>query len=327
VNYVGVDVNTASRELLRFVAGVNASLARHVVAHRNEHGPFSNRMQLLSVERFGPKAFEQAAGFLRIRNGDNPLDNTAVHPESYGVVAAMAADLEVPLDQITAVPDRLKQVDIRRYTSDSIGEPTLKDILSELEKPGRDPREEFRYATFREDVNAIKDLAPGMVLEGVVTNVANFGAFVDIGVHRDGLVHVSQLSHHFVRDPQEVVKVGQVVRVRVLEVNEKLNRIGLSMKIEEKPRPEKRPREAKRTAQPSRDGSGEKAGHAGKRPDKPKHEKPEREAPKHEKPRRDQAGPRPEPRKPAPEPARQEKPRPEKPQYTVEDLMRKFNTR
>lgn len=237
VNYVGVDLNTASKELLTFVSGMSPAVAKNVVSYRNENGVFKNRRELLKVPKLGPKAFEQAAGFLRIRGGDNPLDNTAVHPESYPVVRAIASDLDLPLGQITQASERLKSINLQKYVTDSIGLPTLQDILSELEKPGRDPRAEFKYATFKEGVNEISDLQVGMELEGIVTNVANFGAFVDIGVHQEGLVHVSQLSDRFVRDPKEVVKVGQVVKVRVLEVNEQLRRISLSMRQSDRPNP------------------------------------------------------------------------------------------
>ncbi|MEH2446636.1 MAG: Tex family protein [Nostoc sp.] len=230
VNYVGVDLNTASKELLTSVSGITASVANNIVAQRNQHGAFKNRRQLLKVPKLGPKAFEQAAGFLRIRGGENPLDNTAVHPESYSVVEAIASDLNVPLNQVTQIAEKLKKTNLKKYVTDSVGEPTLRDILSELEKPGRDPRAEFKYATFREGIKEIRDLKVGMELEGIITNVANFGAFVDIGVHQDGLVHISQLADRFVDDPNKVVKVGQVVKVQVLEINEKLKRISLSMK-------------------------------------------------------------------------------------------------
>ncbi|WAL59146.1 Tex family protein [Thermocoleostomius sinensis] len=230
VNYVGVDLNTASKQLLTFVSGINAAIANNIVAYRNQNGAFTNRRELLKVPKLGPKAFEQAAGFLRIRDGSNPLDNTAVHPESYQVVEAIAKDLQVSLSQVTQISERLKRTDLKKYVTDTIGEPTLRDILAELEKPGRDPRAEFKYATFQEGVKEICDLKPGMQLEGVVTNVANFGAFVDIGVHQDGLVHVSQLADRFVSDPKQIIKVGQVVKVRVLEVNEALKRISLSMR-------------------------------------------------------------------------------------------------
>jgi uncharacterized protein len=230
VNFVGVDLNLASKELLSFVSGLTPSVARNILAYRNEHGAFRDRDDLRQVTKFGPKTFEQAAGFLRIRGGNNPLDNTAVHPESYWVVQKIAGDLNLSLARITEAGDKLKAPDLGKYVTAGIGEPTLRDIITELEKPGRDPRTEFRYATFNEDVKEIKDLVPGMVLEGVVTNVANFGAFVDIGVHQDGLVHVSQLADRFIDDPKKVVKVGQIVKVRVLEVNQLLKRIALSMK-------------------------------------------------------------------------------------------------
>ncbi|WP_293337346.1 Tex family protein [Microcoleus sp. CAWBG58] len=237
VNYVGVDLNTASKELLTFVSGMTATVAKNIVNYRNENGAFKNRRQLLKVPKLGPKAFEQAAGFLRIRGGENPLDNTAVHPESYPVVQAIAKDLSLPLTEITQISAKVKTVDIKKYVTEKVGEPTLRDIISELEKPGRDPRAEFKYATFQAGINEISDLQVGMELEGIITNVANFGAFVDVGVHQDGLVHISQLADRFVDDPKQIVKVGQVVKVRVLEVNEKLKRVSLTMKLQEKPQP------------------------------------------------------------------------------------------
>ncbi len=233
VNYVGVDLNTASKELLTFVSGITPAIANNIVTYRNQKGAFRNRRELLKVPKLGPKAFELAAGFLRIRDGDNPLDNTAVHPESYGVVEVIAASVNVPLAQITQVSSRLTSLDLKQYVTDTIGLPTLRDVIGELEKPGRDPRAEFKYATFQEGIKEVADLQVGMKLEGIVTNVVNFGAFVDIGVHQDGLVHISQLADRFVKDPQEIVKVGQVVKVQVLEVNEKLKRISLSMKAVE----------------------------------------------------------------------------------------------
>jgi protein Tex len=230
VNFVGVNLNTASKELLGYVAGVTPGVAKNIIEFRNERGGFRSRRELLDVPRFGPKTFEQAAGFLRIRGGEHPLDNTAVHPESYHIVETIARDLDVSLERIEELSAKANDIDITRYVTGTIGEPTLRDIIRELEKPGRDPREEFHTAAFAEDINEIRDLKTGMVLEGVVTNVANFGAFVDIGVHQDGLVHISQLADRFVRDPKEVVKVGQIVRVTVLEIDEKLKRISLSMK-------------------------------------------------------------------------------------------------
>jgi uncharacterized protein len=238
VNYVGVDLNTASKELLTFVSGLTPTIAKNIVTYRNENGAFKNRRQLLKVAKLGPKTYEQAAGFLRIRGGENPLDNTAVHPESYPVVKAIAADLNVPLTDIAKASDQLKSVKLDKYVTELVGIPTLRDIIAELEKPGRDPRAQFKSATFKEGVNELKDLQPGMELEGVVTNVANFGAFVDIGVHQDGLVHISQLADRFVDNPNQVVKVGQVVKVRVLSVDEKLKRISLTMRSQqERPNP------------------------------------------------------------------------------------------
>ncbi|MDJ0714494.1 MAG: Tex family protein [Prochloraceae cyanobacterium] len=230
VNYVGVDLNTASVELLTYVSGITPTIANNIVAYRDRNGAFRNRRELLKVAKLGPKAFELAAGFLRIRNGDNPLDNTAVHPESYQVVEAIASEIDVPLAQITQVKSRLQDLDLKKFVTDTVGLPTLEDLISELEKPGRDPRSQFKYATFKEGIKEIADLKLEMELEGIVTNVVNFGAFVDIGVHQDGLVHISQLSDRFVEDPKKIIKVGQVVKVRVLEVNEKLKRISLSMK-------------------------------------------------------------------------------------------------
>jgi protein Tex len=229
VNFVGVDLNTASQQLLTFVSGINATVANNIVQYRDENGAFADRKTLLKVPKLGPKAYEQAAGFLRIRGGKNPLDNTAVHPERYALVATIAKDLGVDLNETAEVAQKLQQ-NLHRYVNEQVGEPTLRDIARELEKPGRDPRAAFQYATFREDIKEMRDLRVGLELEGVVTNVANFGAFVDIGVHQDGLVHVSQLADRFVSDPKEIVKVGQVVKVRVLEVNESLKRISLSMR-------------------------------------------------------------------------------------------------
>ena len=231
VNFVGVDLNTASKELLTFVSGLSASVANNIITYRNQNGAFRDRRHLLKVPKLGAKAFEQAAGFLRIRNGDHPLDNTAVHPESYKVVEAIARDLNISLSDISQAADKLKTVNLKQYVTDAIGEPTLRDILRELEKPGRDPRAEFKYATFSDAIQKISDLQIGMEIEGIITNVANFGAFVDIGVHQDGLVHISQLADRFVSDPKQIVKVGQVVKVRVLEINESLKRISLSMKL------------------------------------------------------------------------------------------------
>lgn len=230
VNYVGVDLNTASWALLSYVSGLGASLAKAIVKYRDERGGFPTRRALLDVPRFGAKAFEQSAGFLRIREGSNPLDNTAVHPERYPLVESMAADLGVSLAVLVADPTLVSRIDLKRYVTEQAGLPTLKDILEELKKPGRDPRSEFRTVDFRDDVREPSDLKEGMVLQGVVTNVTAFGAFVDVGVHQDGLVHVSHLANRFVKDPNEVVSVGMVVKVKVLAVDLARTRISLSIR-------------------------------------------------------------------------------------------------
>lgn len=230
VNAVGVELNTASAPLLAAVSGLSEGLASAIVAHRDANGPFKTRRDLLKVARLGPKAFEQAAGFLRIRGGAEPLDASSVHPEAYEVARKIVAACGRDIRSLMGDSATLSKLDPRRFVDERFGLPTVKDILGELEKPGRDPRPEFRTATFAEGVNEIGDLKPGMMLEGTVTNVAAFGAFVDIGVHQDGLVHVSQLADRFVRDPHEVVKAGDVVQVRVVEVDVARKRIGLTMK-------------------------------------------------------------------------------------------------
>ncbi|MFH1051185.1 MAG: Tex family protein [bacterium] len=230
VNYVGVDLNTASKELLTYVSGISPNIAKNIIEWRNTNGAFSNRKQLMKVKMFGTKAFEQSAGFLRIRNGENILDNTAVHPESYHIVEKIIKDMELSKDKISDIPLKLSENDLKKYVSENIGMPTLIDIIEELRKPGRDPREEFKYAKFESGIKEISDLRIGMQLEGVITNVTNFGAFVDIGVHQDGLVHISELAYRFVKHPSEVVSVGKIVKVLVLEVNTNLKRINLSMK-------------------------------------------------------------------------------------------------
>ena len=235
VNAVGVDVNTASAPLLARISGLTASLAEAIVRYRDQHGPFPNREALKKVPRLGEKTFEQAAGFLRIPNGDNPLDASAVHPEAYPVVERILADIKRSVREVMGDVETLKKIDPARYTDERFGLPTVRDILRELEKPGRDPRPEFKTAAFKEGVEELTDLEPGMVLEGVVTNVTNFGAFVDIGVHQDGLVHISMMSHKFVKDPREVVKAGDIVRVKVLEVDVPRKRIALSMRLDETP--------------------------------------------------------------------------------------------
>ena len=237
VNRVGVDLNTASWALLRYVAGINERTAHKIVEHRNENGRFKSRVELRAVSGFGPKTFEQAAGFLRIRGGEQPLDMTAVHPESYPIVERIAASLGVTVAELIAKPELVEKIDLARFQTESAGIYTLTDIREELRKPGRDPRDRFTVAQFREDVKEIADLQPGMVLEGVVTNVTKFGAFVDIGVHQDGLVHISELSNRFIKEPSEAVKVGQIVKVKVLSADAKAKRIALSIKQLQDPVP------------------------------------------------------------------------------------------
>jgi protein Tex len=230
VNAVGVELNTASKQLLSYVSGLNASLAENIVAWRNENGAFSSREQLKKVPRLGEKAFEQAAGFLRVRGGAHPLDSSAVHPERYPLVEKMADDAGCKVEELLGNEAARKKIDLTKYVSQDVGLPTLKDIVAELAKPGRDPRKQFEVFSFVEGVEKPTDLQIGMKLPGIVTNVTAFGAFVDVGVHQDGLVHVSQLADHFIRDASEVVKVGQKVQVTVVEVDLKRNRIALSMK-------------------------------------------------------------------------------------------------
>jgi uncharacterized protein len=230
VNAVGVEVNTASKQLLTYVSGLGPQLAQNIVDYRNTNGPFKTRTELKKVARLGEKAFEQAAGFLRIRNAKNPLDRSAVHPESYRVVEQMAADQNCSVADLMANEALRKGISLKKYATDTIGMPTLQDIMNELAKPGRDPREQFESFSFAEGVNTMEDLRAGMKLPGIVTNVTAFGAFVDIGVHQDGLVHVSELSNRFVSNPAEVVKVQQRVEVTVVSVDIPRKRIALSMK-------------------------------------------------------------------------------------------------
>ncbi|MEA2601714.1 MAG: protein Tex [Acidobacteriota bacterium] len=296
VNRVGVELNTASASLLRRVSGLSERLASSIVHHRDTNGPFRSRKSLLKVTGFGPKTFELSAGFLRVREGENPLDRTAVHPERYEVVQRMAEALAVPVGSLVGNPELVGKVDFSRFADEAhqVGKYTLEDIRNELLRPGRDPRPEFKTPEWRVDVTSVKDLQPGMVLEGRVSNVANFGAFVDIGVHRDGLVHVSELTHRWVADPREAVKVGEIVKVKVLEVDYQRERISLSIKALQQPPVE------------GRHATGS-AGRGG-RPDRPA-------------PDGVSKGGRP-PAKPAPSPA----PKPAaKPAATLEDLMRKFN--
>ena len=282
VNAVGVDVNTASVPLLRRVSGISEGLAAAIVAHRDANGAFRSRRQLLSVPRLGAKAFEQSAGFLRIRGGEDPLDASSVHPEAYPVVRRIVQQTTGDVAALIGNSRALASVDPTRFTDETFGLPTVRDILAELEKPGRDPRPAFRTATFAEGVDTVADLVPGMVLEGVVTNVAAFGAFVDVGVHQDGLVHVSALSTTFVKDPREVVKPGDVVRVKVLAVDVPRNRISLTLRLddevpapgaagERRRRRSDRPQEQADQRRPSRrQGGGQRQGGqaaAGRRPE------------------------------------------------------------
>jgi protein Tex len=261
VNSVGVEVNTASKELLSYVSGLTPALARNIVEYRNQNGPFRSREELMKVARFGEKVFEQSAGFLRIREAENPLDASAVHPESYPIVNQMAADLNCSVKDLMSSAELRRQLDLKKYITEKTGLPTLSDIVNELEKPGRDPRKVFEVFSFTDGVNTISDLKIGMKLPGIVTNVTNFGAFVDIGVHQDGLVHISHLSDRFIKDPKEAVTVQQKVTVTVVEVDVPRKRIGLSMKSEpfaEQPQP---------SAPKKKTGEGK----PGAAPHKPKH--------------------------------------------------------
>ncbi len=253
VNFVGVDLNTASWALLSYVSGVGPSLAKAIVKYRDEQGSFPTRKALLKVPRFGAKGFEQAAGFLRIRGGQHPLDNSAVHPERYALVEAMAADLGVKLEQLTTDPALASRIDLKRYVTGEVGLPTLRDIIEELKKPGRDPRKQFETASFRDDIREIGDLKEGMILQGVVTNVTAFGAFVDIGVHQDGLVHVSHLANKFIKDPNDAVQVGDLVKVKVLSADAQRKRIALSIKEAEPGGSQKaeRPKGSDKKSQPT----------------------------------------------------------------------------
>ena len=261
VNHVGVALNTASAALLSYVAGVSPAVAKKIVDRRDKAGPFKARADLLKVSGLGPKAFQQCAGFLRIPDAANPLDRSAVHPERYGLVERMAGDLGVRLDRLVGDAGLAQGIDLARYVGDGVGMPTLKDIAAELAKPGRDPRATFEPPRFRDDVREMSDLAPGMTLEGVVTNVTAFGAFVDVGVHQDGLVHVSQLADRFVRDPAEVVKVGDRIKVRVLEVDLVRKRIALSARSDAP-----RGREQDRGARPQQPAAGQPPAAKGRSP-------------------------------------------------------------
>ena len=250
VNAVGVDVNTASAPLLARISGLNSTLAHNIVAYRDENGAFANRKQLLKVPRLGEKTFEQAAGFLRINGGSEPLDASAVHPEAYPVVAKMLAKQGITAAELIGNRSQIAQIQAADFIDERFGLPTVRDILAELEKPGRDPRGEFQTAAFAEGVHDMNDLQVGMVLEGVVSNVANFGAFVDIGVHQDGLVHISALADKFVQDPRDVVKAGDVVKVKVLEVDVPRKRIALTMRLNDEAGAEKRGRQPENNSSP-----------------------------------------------------------------------------
>jgi uncharacterized protein len=299
VNYVGVEINLASEELLKHVAGLTRTTASRIVKHRDAHGAFSSRQDLLKVAGLGPKTYEQAAAFLRIPGAANPLDNSAVHPERYAIVNAMAESLKLSIPELIGNHAALAKISTEQFVSDSVGLPTLVDILRELEKPGRDPREEFRNAHFIDAVTKISDLKKGMLLEGTVTNVTAFGAFVDIGVHQDGLVHISELADRFIADPHQAVRVGQVVKVRVLSADTELKRIALSMKSPAAPA-------APAPARPAR---------AEKKPaERSRHDTPQtrRQSAPPAKPQ-----PAAAPRKPAPPP---------RPHFSAADLAKKFNT-
>ena len=310
VNRVGVEVNTASRELLTYVSGLGPALGRAIVKRRDAHGPFRSRQELLTVPRLGPKAFEQAAGFLRIRDAENPLDASAVHPESYPIVDAMARDLGCTVADLLGRADLRERIDPRKYATETVGLPTLTDILAELEKPGRDPRRAFEPFRFAEGVNTLDDLKPGMSLPGIVTNVTQFGAFVDVGVHQDGLVHISQLADRFVRDPAQVVKVHQNVTVRVLDIDRERQRISLSMRTREAP-PKRDDRPTPGHAAPSPPKPGQGAPPAAQEPQRrgprrqppkqgrpPRRERPTRSRPSQRPPRHTETRrpPRPDPR-------------------------------
>jgi uncharacterized protein len=231
VNAVGVDLNSASAALLTRVAGLNKTMANNIVQFRDEQGAFTNRKQLKKVARLGPKAFEQSAGFLRIRGGDNPLDQCAVHPETYPIVEKIIQQLNLDITSLLNNNEQLQQVKISELATEKFGEVTIKDIISELAKPSRDPRPEFKTATFADGINKMSDLKVGMILEGIISNVANFGAFVDIGVHQDGLVHISSITDKFINDPSEFVKAGEIVKVKVVEVDVARKRISLTMRL------------------------------------------------------------------------------------------------
>jgi uncharacterized protein len=289
VNAVGVDVNTASPAILAYIAGLNKSIAQQIVEYRKEHGRFDNRQALKKVPRLGERTFEQSAGFLRVQNGSEPLDASAVHPESYGVVEKIVAAKATTVKDIIGNTEIIRQVKADEFVDDKFGLPTIQDILAELEKPARDPRPEFRTAKFREDITEVAQLTEGMQLEGVVTNVTNFGAFVDVGVHQDGLVHISELANEFVSDPHKVVKPGQIVQVRVMQVDVERNRVNLSMRAEGSA-PAKAPRQQQRPQQERTERSERKP--QGQRPPRKEGDfkRPQNNKPKTEKPQEQKIG-------------------------------------
>jgi uncharacterized protein len=289
VNAVGVDVNTASPAILAYIAGLNKAIAQQIVEYRKENGRFDNRQALKKVPRLGERTFEQSAGFLRVQDGSEPLDASAVHPESYGLVEKIVAAKATTVKDIIGNTEIIRQVKAEEFVDDKFGLPTIQDILAELEKPGRDPRPEFRTAKFREDITEVAQLTEGMQLEGVVTNVTNFGAFVDVGVHQDGLVHISELANEFVSDPHKVVKPGQIVQVRVMQVDVERNRVNLSMRAEGSA-PAKAPRQQQRPQQERTERSERKP--QGQRPPRKEGDfkRPQNNKPKAEKPQEQKIG-------------------------------------
>ncbi len=287
VNAVGVDVNTASSAILGYIAGLNKAIAQQIVEYRKENGRFDNRQDLKKVPRLGDRTFEQAAGFLRIQESNQPLDASSVHPESYGLVEKIVEAKATTVKDIIGNSEIIRQVDPNQFIDDKFGLPTIQDVLAELEKPGRDPRPEFRTAKFRDDITDVKQLTEGMQLEGVVTNVTNFGAFVDIGVHQDGLVHISELANEFVSDPHKIVKPGQIVQVRVIQVDAERNRVNLSMRPEGAAAPVKtspRPRrEQNQEQRPERKPQGKRPQHARPQGERPQGKKPQAAKPQEQK--------------------------------------------
>lgn len=287
VNAVGVDVNTASSAILGYIAGLNKAIAQQIVEYRKENGRFNNRQDLKKVPRLGDRTFEQAAGFLRIQEGNQPLDASSVHPESYGLVEKIVEAKATTVKDIIGNSEIIRQVDPNQFIDDKFGLPTIQDVLAELEKPGRDPRPEFRTAKFRDDITDVKQLTEGMQLEGVVTNVTNFGAFVDIGVHQDGLVHISELANEFVSDPHKIVKPGQIVQVRVIQVDAERNRVNLSMRPEGAAAPVKTSprtrREQNQEQRPERKPQGKRPQHARPQGERPQGKKPQAAKPQEQK--------------------------------------------